>query len=79
MKKKIDPEKWYSLKDLSEGGMIPFLGARIARYRHFMLNRNGIELLKPVIMGSGKAKRYSFKGQNIIDFLKKAESGKFTK
>lgn len=76
--KKIDSERWYSLTELADGHMFPWLGCDIRRYRRFVgIDRKGKNHLKGMIMGKGKTKRYNFKGENIATFLNLVEAGKF--
>lgn len=76
MSTKIDPEKYYTLSDLVSKNMFPWCGTDIRRYRRFVTadleNKNH---LKPVIIGEGRMRRYQFKGNNIINFIKRVEEG----
>lgn len=78
-KKKLDPHQWYTLTDLVNERVFPWIGKDIRSYRRFVANdrRNGNHL-KPVIIGDGRLKRYSFKGQHIIRFIEKMETGSVT-
>ena len=76
-KNKINIEKWYSLTELADGSVFPWLGSDIRRYRKFVaLDKKGNNHLKGMITGIGKTRRYSFKGSNILTFIKLVEDGK---
>lgn len=79
MKKKQDilPNEWYSLTYLARQKVFPWLGADIRTYRSFVTKESkGKNLLKGVIIGDGRLKRYQFKGENIIKFKSLIEAGK---
>lgn len=75
--KKIRPEEWYSLTMLANNKLIPFLGSDIRRYRRFVDNdRKAKNLLKSVVIGEGRYRRYRISGTHLISLLKSTESGK---
>lgn len=75
-RKKIEPEKWYSLTDLAKLNAFPFL-PNYKRYRTLVArDKAGKNYLKGMTMGSGRTLRYSFKGSNIIRFVDLVNAGK---
>lgn len=75
-KAKINPEKWYSLTDLMKLRAFPWIGKGMRQYRQFVDgDQNDKNILKPVSIGNGKGKRYSFKGSNVLSLIAKIESG----
>lgn len=74
--KKIEPEKWYSLTDLTNLNAFPFL-PNYKRYRTLVArDKAGKNHLKGMTMGDGRTKRYSFKGANVIKFVELVNQGK---
>lgn len=78
--KKIDPERYYTLTDLLKEKLLPWLGADIRRYRRFVtLDLEGENILKGLVTGRGRARRYVFKGENIITLIDAVNEGKVTR
>lgn len=77
--KKINKDEWYSLTELADGELFPWLGTDIRSYRRFVgIDRKGKNYLKGIIVGKGKTKRYTFKGENIVSFLAMVDEGKIS-
>lgn len=74
--KKIDPDAWYSLQDIVREKMFGWAKSFSTVRRVVELDMQGKNILKAMIQGEGRAKKYQFKGENIINFIKQAESGK---
>ena len=66
----IDANKFYSMKEVVDGGLIPFSKPLIVK----QIERG---FLKASAFGAGKGRRYKIKGSNIIEFLVKLEDGSF--
>lgn len=73
--RKIDQNKFYSLLEIHEQG---FLKGVTPSDDYRMLRvyvKNG--LLKAVVYGEGRNKRYFVKGNNLIEFIANWEDGSF--
>lgn len=74
-KKKIDPERFYNLLEIHNGG---FLDGVTPTKDYRMLRRYvEMKMLPAVVYGEGRNKRYFVKGKNLIIFIAKWESGDF--
>lgn len=69
----IDPNKWYSVSEISQERLIPALETdyKIKRW----IDRG---YLKGNTIGKGQGKRYFIKGEKIIQFVAKWEAGDFS-
>ena len=72
--KGIEPNEYYTLADI--------VSAKIFYYTSFSKVRTIVQqdgktnnVLKPIINGRGRGKKYLFKGENIIKFVKGIETG----
>lgn len=74
--KKLVPSEWYSLQDIVRDKMIPWARSFPTIRRIIELDNKNKNILKPMIKGDGRAKKYQFKGENIINFVKAVEAGK---
>lgn len=73
---KIKPEKWYSLQDIVKKKMFAWSSPSFWSVRNVVaLDRRNKNILQAVIVGSGRATKYKFKGENIINFIKTSEKG----
>lgn len=72
----VDPRAWYSLQDIVRDKMFPWASTFSTVRRIVEMDKAGKNFLKPMIQGEGRAKKYQFKGENIINFLKAVETGK---
>ena len=73
---KINPEDWYSLSDIHKNGMFHWVRS-IGTIRKFVLaDIKGKNILKAFVTGKSEGKKYRFKGENIINFIKAVEEGK---
>lgn len=75
----IDPFKYYSMLEMVNDAVFPFCGKDIRTYRTTIakdIAKGGASVLKPVIRGSGRGKRYLIKGNNIRQFISLVESGR---
>jgi len=70
--KKIEKDKWYSVKEITENEFIPFF-----KSRHTLTKWIKIGRVKAVGVGTGNGKRYKIRGQWLIEFIAKFESGDF--
>ena len=73
----LKPDEWYTLSDLVNMNMFPFCGTDIRRYRSAVkADKMGADILRTVIRGHGMGMRYTFKGENVLKFIRGVESGK---
>lgn len=72
---KIDSQRWYTLQEIAEKKMFPWLQNSYWSVRRVALNSKYKKLLKPVTMGEGRNIRYQFKGANISKFIQAVETG----
>jgi len=76
-KQQLKPDEWYTLTDLVNADAFPFCGNDIRRYRSAVkADKMGADILRTVIRGHGMGMRYTFKGENVLKFIKSVESGK---
>lgn len=75
-KESINDDYWYNLKDIHKLRMIPWVSSIITLRKIVEKDIDNNNILKPVITGIGKGKKYSFKGENIIKFINLVEQGK---
>ena len=68
----IDKDKWYSIKEIVDNNLIPMF-----KSRHTIRNWIDAGHLRSVIEGDDVAKRYNIKGEWLIEFIAKYESGDF--
>jgi len=68
----IDNDKWYSVQDIVEQGLIPILDTAYLVKRWIESGR-----LRGNVVGEGRGRRYFVKGEMIIEFLAKWEAGDF--
>lgn len=71
---KINPESWYNLNDIFRFKMFPWAKSFSSVRKFVDQDRLGTNLLKVNIIGDGKGKKYHFKGENIIKFIKSFEN-----
>lgn len=73
--KTIDSKKFYSLLEIHDEGFLkgvtPSDDYRMLRV--YVKNK----MLKAVVYGEGRQKRYFVKGENLIEFIAKWEAGDF--
>lgn len=76
-KAKIDTGRWYTLSELVRADAFPWCDRDVRAYRkHVTADEKKGNVLKGMIAGVGRGKRYKFKGSNIISFIAAVESGK---
>jgi hypothetical protein len=74
---KPKPEEWYTMQDIVTQRMFAWCPPTFWSVRNVVnLDRQNSNILKATITGTGRATKYHFKGENIIKFIKLAESGK---
>ena len=73
---KINPKEWFTLQDIVREKMFPWATSFWSARRLVALDAKKSNILKANITGVGRAKKYHFKGENIIKFIEKFESGK---
>ena len=77
--KKVQPEKWYNLKEIVELGLFSWC-KDIKTVRNWILaDKKKKDVLKAVITGKGRHARYLMLGRNINSFVASVEDGTYTK
>jgi len=71
---KIDPQAWYTLRDIVQHAMFPWLPSYWS-VQKAVTEKKIASILKPVVRGKGTNVRYQFKGENILKFIKSVETG----
>lgn len=73
-KEKIIPSKYYTLADIVRSQLLYYTSfSKVRSIVETDLTTNNI--LKPIVNGMGRGKKYLFKGENIIKFVKGIETG----
>jgi len=75
-KTKINPQDYYTLQDIVREKMFPWATSFWSARKFVALDKEKSNILKANITGDGRAKKYHFKGENILKFIKEFESGK---
>jgi len=75
-KVKIELDKWYNMQEIVREKMFPWALSFWSVRRIVDQDRINSNILKANITGDGRAKKYHFKGENIIKFIKEFEAGK---
>ena len=73
---KIKTDEWYTLQDIVTNKMFPWANSFWSVRNVVNLDRANKNILKATITGDGRAKKYHFKGENIIKFVNEVEAGK---
>ncbi len=73
---KIDPQAWYTLQDLVRSRMFPWATSFWSVRRIVASDRRSKNLLQTQVAGTGRGKKYHFKGEHIIKFISEATAGK---
>ncbi len=70
MNKKIDPDRWYHLKEVADEALLePVTGTTGYQSYWKVVMVADRDILKPKVYGRGRNKRIMIKGSNIIQFL----------
>jgi len=72
LKKMIESEKWYSLKEVHKKKILPML-----KSEYLIRTWVKAKKIKSVMVGKGRGLRYSIKGNWLIQFIAKWEAGDF--
>lgn len=72
---RIKKDKLYSLQNLVEMNAFPWIKSFSGYRRIVAQDRANLNLLNPNIMGEKFGKRYWFRGENVLKFKKKVETG----
>jgi hypothetical protein len=75
-KDKIKAGETYTMIDIVRGGMFPWAKSFWSVRNVVALDQRKTNILKPLIVGEGRATKYFFKGANIIKFITAVEAGK---
>lgn len=73
---KIQPIKYYTLQDIVRGGMFKWVTSFSAVRNVVEVDGKNKNILKCIVTGNGRGKKYHLKGENIIKFIKAVEDGK---
>lgn len=74
--KAIDPKNWYSLKDILDQRLLPWVPASYWSVRRALFKPHALAIVKPVKRGTDSYTQYHFKGENLIKLIKAVEAGK---
>lgn len=72
----IEKDEWYTLQDIVRDRMFPWAHSFWSVRNIVKLDQKNKNFLKPTITGTGRATKYHFKGENIINFINQVEAGK---
>lgn len=72
----IEANRWYSLLEIRDHGLFPWCKTVSSIRRYIDEDKEGADILKTLIVGSGRSKRYQIRGANIIKYLAQFESEK---
>ncbi len=71
---KIVPSKYYTLVDLVSFRLFHYTS--LTKIREIVAqDRTTANILNPIVTGRGRGKKYLFKGENIIKFVKGIKTG----
>ena len=73
----IDSTKWYTLYDIADKRLFRGYEAAQTVRRIILADLKNKNILKTVIEGESNGRRYSIKGENLINFIKAWEGGKY--
>ena len=71
----IKPDESYTLQDIVRNKMFPWASSFWSVRNFVALDGEKTNILKPLIVGKGRATKYHFKGSNIIKFIQAVEAG----
>lgn len=74
MKSTIDPEQYYSIRQISLGEFLPWMTSHYA-LTSYMKSERGHEVFKPLIKQTKRHRKYLIKGSVLIDVIDKASKG----
>ena len=75
IKIKIEPNESYTMQDIVKNKMFIWATSFWSVRNFVALDKKNKNILKPLIVGKGRATKYHFKGENIIKFIKAVEAG----
>lgn len=76
-KSKIENEKWYNLLEIVQLGLLPWCKDHKTVRNWVHRDTLGKNILKTMVVGSGKQARYHIQGKNIIKFIEAVEAGTY--
>lgn len=71
--KKVTPENWYTMQDIVRDEMFPWHKSFWSVRKAVIADKANGNILQAVITGRSRGKKYHFKGENIIKFIKLIE------
>lgn len=74
--KKVEPNETYSMQDIVRDGIFPWAKSFWTVRNLVAMDQRNQNILKPLIIGTGRATKYHFKGENIIKFIQAVDAGK---
>lgn len=78
-KVKVEPEKWYNLKEIVTLGLFSWCKDIKTIRKWIIEDKKKKDVLKAVIKGEGLNVRYLILGKNIITFVRMVEDGSYIK
>lgn len=76
-KNKIDAKKIYSIKEIADDNLIPWRKSHPGVKVMVDADKQDKNILKTVIVGEGYNTRYYIRGENLINFIRLIEIGKY--
>jgi hypothetical protein len=77
MNPQINPEEYYSVRQLANMKVFPWMTSHHALTRYLQTEK-GREVLKPVVRQTVAHTRYAIKGETLLEVLAKANKGELT-
>ncbi len=73
----IDKNKYYSVREAAK--IIPWVNCEpsLQKLIHIDIENNDNKVFKAMVLKRNKQRRYYLKGENILDVIKKTETGEF--
>ncbi len=73
---KIEAQRWYTMQDIIRATMFPWARSVWSVRKAVDADREKKNVLKAIITGEGRARKYLIKGENITKLVKLVEAGK---
>lgn len=73
----INKNKYYSIREAAR--LIPWINSEptLQKLIHYDIDNNNNQSFKAIVLKRKKQRRYYIKGENIIEVIKKSDSGEF--
>lgn len=76
-KHKVDPERWYSIKDVTDLGLFPWCKDFKTIRSWIQRDKKGKNILRVVVTGKGQQRRYKILGRHLLEFVTTVENGHY--